>query len=64
MADVPDALGEIRSPDQRGVAEFPLLLGSDDFRVFLSELTQALETRSDPARLKQAESMVSRADAV
>jgi hypothetical protein len=35
MIDVPDALEEIRSPDQRGVAEFHSLLGAEDFRRFL-----------------------------
>jgi hypothetical protein len=48
MADVPDALDEIRSPDQRGVAEFHVLLGGDDFHAFLAELTEALESGSDP----------------
>jgi hypothetical protein len=40
---------EIRSPDQRGVAEFHELLGGDDFRAFLSDLTEALETGSEPS---------------
>jgi len=48
MADVPDALEEIRSPEHRGVAGFQLLLGGDDFRTFLAVLTEALESGSDP----------------
>ncbi len=48
MVDPPDAHDEIRSPDQRGVAEFHELLGGDDFRAFLAELTEALETGSEP----------------
>jgi len=35
MVDLPDALDEIRSPDQRGVVEFHELLGGDNFRAFL-----------------------------
>jgi len=47
-ADLPDALGEIPGPDLRGVVEFHDVHGGHDFRVFLSEPTETLESGRDP----------------
>jgi len=49
MADLPDAIDEIRSPDLCGVAEFHDLLGSDAFRAFLAEVTDAIDSGSNPS---------------
>jgi hypothetical protein len=51
IVDLPDALEEIRSPDQRAVTEFYVFLGDDAFRAFLAEITDALETGNDPGTL-------------
>ena len=48
MADVPDALAELGSVAHPGLAEFSLLLGGDDFRAFLADITEALDAESDP----------------
>jgi hypothetical protein len=39
----------VPSPDLGGVAEFYDVLGSDGFRAFLAELTDAFDSGSDPA---------------
>jgi len=48
MVDLPDALDENHSPDLRGVAGFHELLGGDGFREFLAEVTDTIESGSDP----------------
>ena len=47
-ADDRVALYNIGSSDQRGVAEFFVLLGPEHFATYLAELVEALETGSDP----------------
>ena len=51
MVDIPDAFDEIQSRDLGAVAEFHDLLDREDFRSFVGELTDALETGSDPRTL-------------
>jgi len=51
MVDLPDALDEIPSADLGAVAEFHDLLGGDDFRAFLAEVTNAIESQADPGAL-------------
>lgn len=41
-------MGSRRFVTPRGVAELHELLAGDDFRAFLAELTEALESGSDP----------------
>lgn len=47
MADVPDALAEVGTVGHPSPVGFSLLLG-DDFRAFLDDLTEALDSESDP----------------
>ena len=54
MVDLPDALEEIPSLDLGGVAEFHALVGSDDFRAFLGEVTEALENKGGPGALSRS----------
>jgi len=42
---------KIQNPDLGSVAEFHDLLGGDDFRSFLAEVTDAFEAGSDPGAL-------------
>ncbi|HTF34943.1 MAG TPA: hypothetical protein VK714_14765 [Myxococcota bacterium] len=48
MAELPSTVENIGSSDQRGLAEFFVLLGLEHFGTFLAELVEALETGSDP----------------
>ena len=51
MVDLPDALDETGNPDLGGISDFHDLLGRDDFRAFLAEVTDAFEVGSDPGVL-------------
>ena len=48
MAELSSTIENIGSNDQRGVAEFFVLLGPEQFSTYLAELVEALETGNDP----------------
>jgi hypothetical protein len=48
MAELPSTVENIGSSDQRGVAEFFVLLGPERFGAYLAELVETLEMGSDP----------------
>ena len=48
MAELPSTIDNIGSSGQRGVAEFSVLLGHEQFVTYLDELVEEVETGSDP----------------
>ena len=46
--ELPSTIESIGSSDQRGVAEFFVLLGPERFEEYVAEMVEALETGSDP----------------
>src|SRR5208337_604105 len=48
MAELPSTIENIGSSDQRGVAEFFVLLGPERFEEYVAEMVETLETGSDP----------------
>jgi hypothetical protein len=48
MTELPSTIENIGSSDQRGVAEFFVLLGPERFEEYVAEMMETLETGSDP----------------
>jgi hypothetical protein len=48
MAELPSTIENIGSNDQRGLAEFFVLLGPEQCGTYLAELVETLEPGSDP----------------
>jgi hypothetical protein len=48
MTELLSTIENIGSSDQRGVAEFYVLLGPEHFSTYLGELVETLETKTDP----------------
>jgi hypothetical protein len=48
VAEPPYTIDNIGSSDQRGAAEFFVLLGPEHFATYQAELVETLETGSDP----------------
>jgi len=51
MAELPGTIENIGSSDQRGVAEFFVLLGPEQFETYVAEMVETLETGSEPGSI-------------